>query len=72
MGMEGTGGDVTGEKETAVDPVCGMVVDVEQATTAGLTAEHEGKTWYFCGKGCRLDFLDDPAAYLGPDYTPSM
>jgi YHS domain-containing protein len=63
---------MTDDTETAVDPVCGMVVDVEQATSAGLTAEHEGITYYFCGRGCKLDFVDDPSAYLDPDYKPSM
>ncbi len=36
------------------------------------TAEHEGTTYYFCGKGCRLDFEDDPGRILAPDYEPSM
>ena len=51
----------------AIDPVCGM--DVEEAT-ATETAEHDGKTYYFCSKGCRLDFQDDPEKYLHPDYVP--
>lgn len=45
----------------AKDPVCGM--DVDEAT-ATETAEHEGTTYYFCCKGCRLDFQDDPQKYL--------
>jgi YHS domain-containing protein len=65
-------GDVTGDGQTAIDPVCGMVVDVERATSAGLAAEHEATTYYFCGKGCKLDFVEDPARYLDPDYQPSM
>jgi Cu+-exporting ATPase len=52
---------------TAIDPVCGMEVDTETAT---LTSEYEGTTYYFCGKGCKLDFDDDPAHYLSPDYQP--
>lgn len=44
----------------AVDPVCGMTVAVSQAS---LRAEHDGRTWYFCGSGCRQAFLDDPERY---------
>jgi len=47
---------------TAVDPVCGM--DVSKRSPAGGTAEHEGKTYYFCGPGCRAEFEEDPAGYL--------
>ena len=57
---------------TANDPVCGMQVDTDDAQAKGLTAEHEGQTYYFCGRGCMLDFKDDPAPYFAPDYTPSM
>jgi xanthine dehydrogenase accessory factor len=45
---------------TATDPVCGMTVAVSPAS---LNAEHDGRTWYFCGTGCRDSFLDDPARY---------
>jgi xanthine dehydrogenase accessory factor len=48
--------------ETAVDPVCGMSV---AAVPASLRLEHEGRTWYFCGPGCRQAFADDPARYGG-------
>jgi YHS domain-containing protein len=51
----------------AIDPVCGMEVDTETAT---LTSEHDGTTYYFCGKGCKLDFDEDPGTYLDPGYTP--
>ncbi len=56
----------------AKDPVCGMDVNPEIASAQGLTAEHEGATYYFCGKGCKLDFADDPTRYFDPDYVPSM
>lgn len=56
----------------ATDPVCGMQVDPDQARAAGLSAEHEGQTYFFCGRGCMLDFQDDPERYFAPDYTPSM
>ena len=57
---------------TATDPVCGMTVDPATAGPAGLTTEYEGKTYYFCGKGCLLEFREDPKQYLDPSYTPSM
>ena len=36
------------------------------------TTEYEGTTYYFCAKGCKLDFEDDPARILAPDYEPHM
>ena len=54
------------------DPVCGMTVDPADARGKGLTLEHAGTEYAFCGKGCRLEFRDDPARYLAPDYAPSM
>jgi Cu+-exporting ATPase len=53
----------------ATDPVCGMQVDTE---TSELKLEHDGTTYWFCGKGCLLEFRDDPEKYLDPSYTPSM
>ena len=50
-----------------IDPVCRMQVDT---TTSTLSVEHDGTTYWFCGKGCMLDFQDDPAAYL-PASEPS-
>ena len=54
------------------DPVCGMTVNPEVARAAGLTAEHEGQSYYFCGRGCKLEFLDDPKRFFDPDYLPQM
>ena len=54
------------------DPVCGMTVDLAQAREKGLTITHEGREYGFCGKGCFLEFRDDPEAFLAPDYKPSM
>jgi xanthine dehydrogenase accessory factor len=48
------------EVAEAVDPVCGMSVAVSAAT---LRVEHEGRTAYFCGDGCRKAFQDDPSRY---------
>jgi YHS domain-containing protein len=57
---------------TAVDPVCGMTVEIERARAAGLHANHEGADYYFCGRGCLLDFGEDPQRYLAPGYLPAM
>ena len=52
----------------ATDPVCGMQVDTEKTQ---FKAEHDGQTYYFCAKGCMLDFQDDPQKYLSEDYKPA-
>ena len=54
------------------DPVCGMTVDPIQAREKGLTLMREGTEYAFCGKGCLLEFRDEPNKYLDPSYTPSM
>ena len=39
-------------------------MEVDTKAPPGGSSEHEGKTWYFCARGCRLSFEEDPAAYL--------
>ena len=51
------------------DPVCGMDVD---SATSQLSAEHQGKTYWFCGPGCRKAFQADPAHYLDPNFKAHM
>jgi P-type Cu+ transporter len=51
----------------ATDPVCGMQVDTSNAQH---TAEHGGETYYFCSRGCMLDFGDEPEKYLSDDWQP--
>jgi xanthine dehydrogenase accessory factor len=46
---------------TAVDPVCGMTVDV---ATAKHTAELDGAPYYFCCAQCRARFVKDPHPFL--------
>jgi Cu+-exporting ATPase len=48
---------------TAIDPVCGMQVDI---ATAKHAAHHEGKDHYFCCGGCQAKFEADPQRYLAP------
>ncbi|MDL2335991.1 MAG: YHS domain-containing protein [Chloroflexota bacterium] len=57
---------------TNEDPTCGMTVDIEEARTKGLSIEHDGREYVFCGKGCLLEFRDDPDRYLSGSYQPSM
>jgi YHS domain-containing protein len=42
------------------DVVCGMQVDPAKA--AG-TSQYNGKTYYFCSKGCKTKFDTNPAQY---------
>jgi Cu+-exporting ATPase len=56
----------------ATDPVCGMAVDRETARERGLVVQHEGTDYFFCGKGCKLDFQENPGTYLAPGYEPHM
>ena len=44
----------------AVDPVCGMSVEI---STAGFTSRHAGAEVYFCAAGCQRAFESDPYAY---------
>ena len=47
----------------ARDPVCGMLVDPEQAAGA---VEYQSHTYRFCSKGCAAKFQADPEKYLHP------
>ena len=49
-----------------------MTVDKLGAEARDLVAEHDGTTYYFCGKGCKLEFGDDPGRFLDASYIPSM
>jgi len=51
------------------DPVCGMDVDPGRTQQK---AEHQDKTYYFCGPGCRKAFEADPAKFFDPAYRPPM
>lgn len=56
----------------AIDPVCGMTVEPESARARGLHSQYKGVDYFFCGKGCKLDFDEDPERYFDPRYVPSM
>lgn len=46
-----------------VDPVCGMTVNPEKCAGSHT---HNGKSYYFCGKGCLAKFQASPETYLKP------
>jgi len=45
--------------EIAIDPVCGMSVDMER----GLKTEYEGKSYYFCSPHCQAAFKKEADRY---------
>jgi Cu+-exporting ATPase len=45
----------------AVDPVCGMNIDTEEAVG---TIEHGGTTYFFCSQPCYDAFQADPSPYV--------
>ncbi len=49
------------ESATALDPVCGMAVEI---ATSRYAAEYEGHRYYFCCPACRRRFLASPTEYL--------
>ena len=51
----------------AVDPVCGMTVDPQHAAGSSV---YQGKTYYFCSKGCVAKFEANPEKYLHPAAQP--
>ena len=61
-----TNASESAQSVTTIDPVCGMTVDRDDARDRGLHVEHDGTDYFFCGKGCKLDFLDDPVPFLEP------
>ena len=63
---------VTRKIAEAEDPVCGLHGDPDDAKARGLSLVHADREYVFCGKGCFLEFRDDPDRFLGADHTPSM
>jgi xanthine dehydrogenase accessory factor len=49
-----------GAATSAIDPVCGMTVEI---ATARYTAEREGQRFYFCCAGCKRSFEQEPEKY---------
>jgi P-type Cu+ transporter len=53
---------------TAIDPVCGMSVDV--ANPLGGSFSHGDETYYFCSSACREKFQADPESFLSAPLQP--
>ena len=51
------------QPEDAVDPVCGMTVEVAGARHV---AGYEGRDYYFCCPGCKRRFEAEPGQYVSP------
>ena len=49
-----------------------MTVDVQVAEGKGLHSRYLDVDYWFCGKGCKLDFDEQPRQFLDPSYQPSM
>jgi len=43
------------------DPICGMTV---APATARWVSDYQGTKYYFCAKGCKDTFDQDPAGYI--------
>ena len=56
-----SGVEPAGKPHVAIDPVCGMEVDV---STARWIVEHEGETYYFCAVGCKASFERMPKDFV--------
>src|SRR5215203_1056189 len=52
-----------GQPEEAVDPVCGMTVEVAGARHV---AEYGGRSYYFCSPACKREFEAEPEKYVSP------
>lgn len=50
--------------ETAIDPVCGMQVEI---ASAKYSYPHQGSTYYFCCAGCQSRFAQDPEQFVGSE-----
>ncbi len=54
---------------TAIDPICHMEVDTENAP--GGESEYQGTTYYFCAPGCKVAFDQDQDKYLSQSAEPT-
>lgn len=55
-----------GQMEKAIDPVCGMTVDIDRAEYRSF---QKGQAYYFCSAGCKESFDSDPAKYMAHSET---
>jgi len=55
------------DSATAVDPVCGMTIDIQ---TAAAQHSYAGREYYFCATGCANQFERDPLTHLSAAHDP--
>jgi len=51
--------DISSQKKNAIDPICGMTVEKNDA----IHAKHEGEVYYFCSEHCHETFMNNPDKY---------
>jgi YHS domain-containing protein len=52
------------DTDKIIDPVCDMIVSIEEARDAGLTLEYPDREYAFCAAGCQAKFARDPKAFI--------
>jgi YHS domain-containing protein len=71
---------VCGMEVTIAPDALTTSIEVAGLAVAGQADRHRGsldvsapgqERFYFCGRGCLLDFQDDPAPFLDAGYQPS-
>ncbi|MBI4860419.1 MAG: efflux RND transporter periplasmic adaptor subunit, partial [Candidatus Riflebacteria bacterium] len=58
--MPATPASSTAAAVVDLDLICAMTVQEARARRAGLVSEYRGKTYLFCGPGCKRRFDEDP------------
>jgi YHS domain-containing protein len=47
-----------------LDPICDMIVDLDEARDEGLILEYGEREYGFCSAGCQQKFAKNPNAYI--------
>jgi len=47
-----------------IDPVCDMIVIIDEARDAGLTLEYPDREYAFCAPSCQAKFAKDAKAFI--------
>ena len=47
-----------------LDPICDMIVDVDEARDQGLTLELTDREYAFCSQSCLVKFSKSPAQFI--------
>ena len=52
------------QTKTILDPICDMIVAVDEAREQGMILEYPDREYAFCSPGCQTKFSKDPEAYI--------